>query len=45
MRYAHPSPENKRKAVEVLSAVFGGGKVADGQGEERTGVVSPVSEN
>ena len=25
--YAHPSPENKRKAVEVLAAVFGGESV------------------
>lgn len=23
MRYAHPTPENKRKAVNVLAAVFG----------------------
>jgi hypothetical protein len=45
--YAHPTPENKRKAVEVLTAVFGGGseKVADGLREERAGVVIPVSEN
>jgi hypothetical protein len=33
--------------VEVLAAVFGGGseKVADGQREEREGVVSHMSEN
>jgi hypothetical protein len=39
--------ENKRQAVEVLAAVFGGGseKVADGQREERTGIVSPMSGN
>jgi len=23
MRYAHPTPENKRRAVNVLAAVFG----------------------
>ena len=23
MRYAHPTPENKRKAVNVLAAIFG----------------------
>jgi len=23
MRYAHPTPENKRRAVEALAAVFG----------------------
>lgn len=23
MRYAHPTPENKRHAVEVLAAIFG----------------------
>ena len=47
MRYDHPISENKEKAVEVLAAVFdgGSGKVADGQREERAGVVSPVSEN
>jgi len=27
--YVHPSPENKRKAVEVLAAVFGGGSVGE----------------
>ncbi len=26
---AHPSPENKRKAVEVLAAVFGGESVEE----------------
>jgi hypothetical protein len=47
MRFPHPFPANKKKAVEVLTAVFGGGseKVADGQRGERTGVVSPISEN
>ncbi len=47
MRYAHPTPENKRRAVDVLATLFGGGsgKVADGQRGERTGAVSPVSEN
>ena len=42
MRYAHPTPENKRKAVNVLDAVFGGGseKVADGQKEERAKMVT-----
>jgi len=45
--YSHPTPENKRKAVEVLAAVFGGGsvEVVDGQIGERAGLVSPVSEN
>jgi hypothetical protein len=45
--YAHPTPENKRKAVEVLAAVFGreSKKVADVQIEERTGVVTPMFEN
>lgn len=45
--HAHLIPENKRKAQEALTAVFAGGseKVADGQREERTGVVTPVSEN
>jgi hypothetical protein len=23
--YAHPSPENKKKSLEALAAVFGGG--------------------
>jgi hypothetical protein len=23
MRYAHPTPENKRRAVEVLASLFG----------------------
>jgi len=43
----HPIPENKEHAIEVLADVFGGGswKVVDGQREERTGVISPVSEN
>ena len=47
MRYAHPSPKNERKAVEVLAAVFGGGseKIADGQIEERASLVTSVSEN
>ncbi|MBC8357344.1 MAG: site-specific integrase [Candidatus Aminicenantes bacterium] len=47
MRYAYPTPENKRKAVEVLSAVFGGGgeRIADGQREEGTGLVTTMSEN
>jgi len=27
--YAHPTPENKRKAVEVLAAVFGGESVEE----------------
>jgi hypothetical protein len=42
----HPIPENKKKAVEVLAAMFGGGryKVADGQREERTGMASPMAE-
>jgi len=46
-KYAHPTPENKRKAEEVLAAVFGGGseKVADGQREERTDVATSMSEN
>lgn len=46
-RNAHPTPESKRKAVEVLAALFGGGseEVGDGQRQERTGVVSPVSGN
>jgi len=45
--YTHPTPENKRKAAEVLASVFGGGseKVADGQREERTGMVTPMSGN
>ena len=44
---AHPTPENKRRAVEVLAAVFGGGSGTsdDGQREERTGVVTLMSEN
>jgi len=29
MSYAHPSLENKRRAVEVLAAVFGGGSVEE----------------
>ena len=29
MRYAHPSPENKRRAVNVLAAVFGGERVEE----------------
>jgi hypothetical protein len=35
IRYSHPTPENKKKAVNVLAAVFGGGseKVANGQRE------------
>jgi hypothetical protein len=43
---AHPNPEIKRKAVNVLAAVFGGGseKVADGQMEERADVIH-MSEN
>lgn len=47
MHYAHPTPENKRKAVEVLAAVFGGGseKIANGQKEERTSLVIPMSDN
>jgi len=47
LRYTHPTPENKRKAVEVLAAMFGGGsgKVVDGQREERAGVVSHVARN
>ena len=45
--YAHPTPENKRKAVEVLAAVFGRGseKIADGQAEGKTSIVIPMSEN
>jgi hypothetical protein len=27
--YAHPSPENKRQAGEVLAAVFGGGSAEE----------------
>ena len=27
--YAHPTLENKRQAVEVLAAVFGGGSVEE----------------
>ena len=47
MRYAHPTPENKRKAVKVLAAVFGGGseKVVDSRTEEKTSVVTQMSEN
>ena len=39
--------ENQSKAVEVLAAVFGGGseRVADGQREERTRIVTPMFEN
>ena len=46
MRYAHPTPENKRQAVELLAAVFGGGseKIADGQREERTGLATSMYE-
>ena len=44
---AHQTSENKRQAVEILAAVFGGGsgKIADGQMEERTSLVTPMSEN
>jgi hypothetical protein len=47
MRYAHPNPESKRKAVEVLAAVFGGGgeKTADGQIEERTDLITSIIGN
>jgi hypothetical protein len=42
-----PASENKRKAVEVLAAVFGGEseKIADGQREESSCMVNPMSEN
>ena len=45
--YAHPTPENKRKAVGVLAAVFGGGseKVADGRIQEKASIVTLVSDN
>jgi hypothetical protein len=35
MRYAHPTPENKRKAVEVLANLFdkNGGKYPEVQSE------------
>lgn len=33
MRYAHPTSENKRKAVDVLAAIFG----AEGQKEDKIG--------
>lgn len=44
---SHPISENKRKAMEILAAVFGVGseKIADGEREERTGVVTSLSEN
>jgi len=29
IRIAHPTSENKRRAVEVLAAVFGGGSVGE----------------
>jgi hypothetical protein len=29
MRYAHPTPENRRRAVNVLAAVFGGESVEE----------------
>lgn len=47
MRYSHPTPENKRKAVEVLAAVFGGGseKIADGLIEKKTSIITSMSEN
>jgi hypothetical protein len=36
MRYAHPTPENKRKAVEVLASLFdlNGGKQLGVQSEK-----------
>jgi hypothetical protein len=46
-KYLHSNSEDDRHAVEVLAVVFGreSEKVADGQREDRTGVVSPVSGN
>jgi hypothetical protein len=30
MRYAHPTPENKRNAVNVLASIFGPGERKEG---------------
>jgi integrase len=44
MRYAHPTPENKRRAVDVLALIFGSGQEEkNGHKTSQTQIVQDVS--
>jgi len=48
MKYAHPTPENKRNAVNVLASIFTGKKkivTIQPQGEKSEGLTSLLSDN